>query len=230
MRFATDVKEDKEKRMKKLDGIIFDIDGTIWDSRDVVAQAWQAAVREHTLLAADFDGETIGRHFGKPMPDIFKAIYPGISDAQIDEMIPYLYEYEHRYIREMKPQPYPGVEGALQQLSREYPLYIVTNAQKGYAEAMLDATALGNFFRGWLSYGDTLAPKEVTIRTLMERYGLCCTCYVGDTAGDMDASQKAGIPFIYCAYGLGEAAGAECEIDDIAALPDAVHILEVRYF
>lgn len=212
--------------MKRLEGIIFDIDGTLWDSRDVVAQAWQAAIREHTSLSADFDGETIGRHFGKPMRDIFKALYPGISNAQIDDMTPYLYDYEHRYIREMKPQPYPGVEEALQKLSREYPLYIVTNGQKGYAEAMFDATALGKFFRGWLSYGDTLAPKEITIRTLMERYDFCRTCYVGDTAGDMDASKKAGIPFIYCSYGLGEAEGAEYIIDDIAQLSSAVQKLE----
>lgn len=212
--------------MKRLDGIIFDIDGTIWDSRDVVAQAWQAAIREHTSLLADFDGETIGRHFGKPMRDIFKLLYPGISDAQIDDMTPYLYDYEHRYIRELKPQPYPGVEETLQKLSREYPLYIVTNGQKGYAEAMFDATALGRFFRGWLSYGDTLAPKEVTIRKLMERYGICRTCYVGDTAGDMDASQKAGIPFIYCAYGLGEVTGAEYIIDDIAQLSSVIQKLE----
>lgn len=212
--------------MKKLDGIIFDIDGTIWDSRDVVAIAWQEAIKAHTDLPADFDGPAIGKHFGKPMKDIFKALYPGITDRQIDEMTPYLYDYEHRYLQKLKPQPYPGVEDTLKRLQRDYSLYIVTNGQKGYTEAMFGATGLCSYFRGWLSYGDTMAPKEITIQKLMERYSIKAACYVGDTEGDFCASRKAGIPFIYCSYGLGEVDNAEHEIADIRELPEAVCRLE----
>ena len=156
--------------MEMFDSIIFDIDGTLWDSRDVVALAWQAAVKEHTDLPADFDGPSIGQHFGKPMIDIFKALYPGITEEKLEEMTPYLYEYEHKYLREYKPSAYPGIESMLKSLSSKYALYIVTNGQKGYTEAMLDATGLGVYFKGWLSYGDTLAPKYVTIRRLTVRW------------------------------------------------------------
>lgn len=210
-----------------LDAIIFDIDGTIWDSREVVALAWQAAIHDHTNLPADFDAESIGRHFGKPMKEIFQAIYPELSDDELDVLTPYLYEYEHRYLRERKPKPYEGVFETLELLAKQYDLYIVTNGQKGYTEAMLDATGLHPYFKGWLSYGDTMAPKDVTIRKLMEQYNIKRTCYVGDTTGDLDAAAKAGIPFIYCAYGLGEVTCAECEIEQIRALPEAIKLLEM---
>lgn len=213
-----------------MDAIIFDIDGTIWDSREVVAIAWQAAIQENTSLPVNFDAESIGRHFGKPMTDIFKAIYPDLTDSEIDALTPYFYEYEHKYLREKKPQPYQGVREVLELLAKEYDLYIVTNGQKGYTEAMLDATDLHGYFKGWLSYGDTLEPKAVTLCQLMENYGLKRTCYVGDTMGDMNAATSAGIPFIYCTYGLGEVLGAEYQIENILALPDAIHILEQRVF
>ena len=212
--------------MHKLDGILFDIDGTIWDSRQVVAEAWKAAIHDHMDLPADFDAESIGKLFGKPMTEIFQTMYPALSAEEIEKMTPYLYAYEHDYLRKYKPAPYAGMEQVLAALAAEYPLFIVTNGQKGYTEAMLDATGLHAYFKGWLSYGDTLAPKNVTITKLMEQYGITHTCYVGDTAGDEEASRKAGIPFIYCSYGLGQVEDAQISIDSILALPGAVRIVE----
>lgn len=212
--------------MRKLDGIIFDIDGTIWDSRQVVAESWKAAIREHMDLPTDFDAESIGKLFGKPMTEIFQTMYPELSVSQIEQMTPYLYEYEHAYLRKYKPRPYDGMEQVLTALQEDHSLYIVTNGQKGYTEAMLDATGLHSYFDGWLSYGDTLAPKNITIANLIAQYDLHNVCYVGDTQGDQEAASKAGIPFIYCAYGLGEVDDPELAIDSIRALPEAVQILE----
>ena len=48
------------------DGIIFDIDGTLWDSRKVVADSWNAALAEQTDYDVRFDYEKIGKLFGKP--------------------------------------------------------------------------------------------------------------------------------------------------------------------
>ncbi len=212
---------------KKLDAILFDIDGTIWDTTQVVAEAWREAIRKHSDLPADFDGDTIGALFGKPMDDIFHALYPQMTDETLVKVIPNHYAYEERYFRVRKPEPYHGVRQTLAQLSDMYPLYLVTNGQKGYAETMLDATGLSSCFQGWLSYGDTYASKDVTIRRLMEMYDIRHTCYVGDTMGDMEASKKAGIPFIYCAYGLGWVKGAEYEITSMDELPAVIHTLEM---
>ncbi len=46
--------------------------------------------------------------------------------------------------------------------------------------------------------------KGTNIRLCMERNGLTRAVYVGDTKGDLDSARKAGIDFIYAAYGFGD--------------------------
>ena len=79
----------------------------------------------------------------------------------------------------------------------------MSNCQKGYIEALLDTTPLKPYVTGHLCYGDTNCQKDVTIRRLMEQYGLKKVFYVGDTQGDADACNKADVPFILADYGFG---------------------------
>lgn len=204
------------------DGIIFDIDGTIWDIRDVVADAWSEAIKDNTKLEVSFDAESLGKLFGKPMNEIFKTLYPNESNETMERLIPYLYEYEHRFIRERKPVAYKGIEETLEKLSKKFDLYIVTNAQKQYTEEMLGATNLEKYFKDWMCYGDTLKPKNVTLEMLIEKNGIKNPVYIGDTQGDYEACEKAKVPFIYANYGLGEVKEYSVKIDDISELCDTI--------
>ena len=47
--------------------------------------------------------------------------------------------------------------------------------------------------------------KHVTIRTLMDRFGLSKAVYIGDTQKDLNETRLAGIPFVHAAYGFGGA-------------------------
>ena len=46
--------------------IIFDIDGTLWDSTDVVAESWNEAIWEKAGIKANLDGDKLKKLFGKP--------------------------------------------------------------------------------------------------------------------------------------------------------------------
>ncbi len=213
----------------KLDGIIFDIDGTIWDSREVVAKAWRAAFTENTGYEFDHTPEEIGKLFGLPMTEIFEKLLPELSADELDKMLPTLYDYEHRYLRKYKPAPYDTVRETLKELSNEYPLYIVTNGQKGYAEAMLDATELYEYFTDWLSFGDTFTEKDQTLGKLMEKNEIKNTLSVGDTEGDYDAAKKNDLPFVFCSYGLGmldDINKADYVIGSMAELKNVIRDLE----
>ena len=50
-----------------MDGIIFDVDGTLWDSTDTVAESWNTAIRENSSLDLVVDRQILSGLFGKTM-------------------------------------------------------------------------------------------------------------------------------------------------------------------
>ena len=65
-----------------LDGLIFDVDGTLWDSTDLVAKAWNYVLETETTLPADITGELLKTLFGKPMDEICLKIFKGIPVSE----------------------------------------------------------------------------------------------------------------------------------------------------
>ena len=69
-----------------------------------------------------------------------------------------------------------------------------------------------------MCFGDTGTSKGQTILTLMKKHNIGPCIYIGDTQGDMEACQEAGIPFIFCAYGLGYTSTWDMRIESIEEL------------
>lgn len=65
-----------------MDGIIFDVDGTLWDSTKEVAKSWNQVLREHTKLEADLTAKRLEREFGKPMDAIMAQPVPGTGGSE----------------------------------------------------------------------------------------------------------------------------------------------------
>ena len=53
-----------------MDGIIFDVDGTLWDSVEVVAESWNLAIKENSDLEPNLNREILQGLFGKTMDEI----------------------------------------------------------------------------------------------------------------------------------------------------------------
>ena len=68
----------------------------------------------------------------------------------------------------------------------------------------MEKLGIAQLFGGHLCFGDTGTCKGETIKRLMETHGIGSACYIGDTQGDLDASDLAGLPFVYCTYGFGQ--------------------------
>lgn len=201
-----------------MDGIIFDVDGTIWDSRDLVARSWTSAVQENSDSDRVIDGEYLGSLFGKPMDEIFLSVFPDETPEERARLGQLCAEYENRFLQTESGIVYDGVAETFKQLSEKFDLYIVSNCQCGYIEAMLHSTGLGKYVKDTLCFGQTQTSKGKTIRTLMERNNLKHVVYVGDTQGDADACKEADVPFIFAEYGLGDAPEAEKRISFISEL------------
>ena len=186
-----------------MDAIIFDVDGTLWDSRIPVAHSWNHSIEVYTGKPSQFTPEYLGQFFGKTMDVIIKVLLPDCTPEERLRLGELIFAEENDWLATEPGSVYPGVEATLERLSQKYPLYIVSNCQNGYIEVMLETTGFGRFFSGHLCYGDTQEGKGKNLVTLCKHYGLRDAVYVGDTQGDADACAEAGIPMIYAAYGLG---------------------------
>lgn len=186
------------------DGIIFDVDGTIWDSTPVVEQAWNQALRDFGINDVTITAQQLKGLFGLPMDDIIAAILPDVPLEKRLEFRPMCFSYEHKFLEETCGAVYPEMEETLRELSLEHDLYIVSNCQAGYIELMLKKTGFGEFFKDHLCPGDTNKLKADNIRIIMERYNLKKPVYVGDTQMDANACKEAGVPIIFAAYGFGD--------------------------
>ena len=187
-----------------LDGIIFDVDGTLWDSTDIVADAWADYLIHVEHLDIDVSSARLKGLFGRLLPDIAAAVLPEYPKAEQLRIIGGCCKAEEEALRKNCAPLYPDLEKTLAALSKRYPLFIVSNCQAGYIEVFLEATGFGPYFIDHLCPGDTDLAKAGNIRKIVEKHHLKAPVYVGDTLGDFQACQDAGVPFIFAAYGFGD--------------------------
>ena len=201
------------------ESLIFDIDGTLWDSRALVAEGYNIQLRKEGLEHLCVDAETLKTLFGKVMTDIADSIFATIPVPERYALMDRCMETENNYLFENPCHiGYPGVKETLEKLAQNHRLFIVSNSQCGYPELCIDKLGLGAYIQGHLCFGDTGTTKGQTIRTLMEKYGIESAAYIGDTQGDYEATVEAGIPFIFAAYGFGTPADWVEKIDKIEDL------------
>ena len=201
-----------------MDGIIFDVDGTLWDSTAEVAVAWNEALRNHSEVELVLTAELLKREFGKPLPEIVEDLFPELSKEEQERIAGYLFKYENKRMETAPCVLYDGLKETIRELSKQYRLFIVSNCQEGYIEAFLKNTGLEECITDHLCPGDTGVYKAENIRMIMERNHLKSAVYVGDTQVDADACKAAGVPMIYAAYGFGTVKDPEAEVHSFREL------------
>ena len=181
--------------MMKFESLIFDIDGTLWDSRALVAEGYNIQLRAEGLGHLCVTAEDLKLLFGKVMTEIADAILASIPENERYELMDRCMATENQYLHDDPCDiGYPGIRETVAELSKKYRLFIVSNSQCGYPELCISKLGLTDYITGHLCFGDTGTEKGETIRRLMEKYDIQSAAYVGDTQGDLDATVQAGYP------------------------------------
>ena len=187
------------------DGIILDVDGTLWDSTPVVAAAWNRVAQSY---GADVrvDAERLSGLFGKTMDEIARELMPDMDDDTRNDIMNRSIEAENEDLsKDEADLTYDGVIETLFTLhDMGAKLAIVSNCQKGYIELFMEKCGVKELICDTECYGNTLLGKADNIRSVVERNGFKNPVYVGDTAGDAVASKEAGVAFAWAAYGFGD--------------------------
>ena len=203
----------------KPESLIFDIDGTLWDSRSIIVEGYNqvltAAGHEDLCVTA----EDLKRLFGKTMKEIADIMLTSLPEEERYPLMEKCIDTgDARLLNDPCDIGYPGVKETLEELHKRYRLFIVSNSQLGYPETTMEKLGITHLFQGHLCFGNTGTDKGTTIRILMEQHGIENAVYIGDTQGDYEAAVKAGLPFVWATFGFGEPDGYDAKIDSFREL------------
>ena len=207
----------------KFESLIFDIDGTLWDSRALVAEGYNIQLKAEGLEHLYTNAEALRPLFGKVMTEIGDVLFASIPQPERYELMERCMETENRYLFENECKiGYPRVRETMEELAKTHRLFIVSNSQCGYPELCMDKLGIRDLMSGWMCFGDTGTCKGETIKTLMAKHGITDACYIGDTQGDYEAAVIAGTPFVWCAYGFGTPDDYVIKVDSFEELKDVL--------
>ena len=213
--------------MIKTDGIILDIDGTLWNTTGVVAKAWNKAIADCGFDADEVNAGGLQKEFGKPMNVIADDLWPALSQEQKDLLMKQCCVREQEALKENHEDiSYPAVRDTIKALAQKFRLYIVSNCQSGYIELTMEKNKIADFIKDHECYGDTGLGKADNLRLLVRRNGIKAPVYVGDTQGDADACREAGVKFVWAGYGFGSVQEFAAKVDRFDQLLDLFQNLD----
>lgn len=204
--------------------IIFDMDGTLWDSADNVAASWNIAMKEFGYEREPINEADMKSVMGKTMDKIAEILFEKAKGEEAKELLAHACKVENEYLREHGGVLYPHIRETMEKLKKDYKLYIVSNCQSGYIEAFLDYYNFHDLVEDIECFGNNDLPKSENIGLICKRNNIDVSeaVYVGDIQGDYDASMEAGVKFIHAAYGFGTINASVPKISTFSELTGAV--------
>lgn len=223
--------DERKFQSDKIKAVIFDFDGTIGNSRNLIVSTMQQTISRLGLPARTDD--ECASMIGLPLKETFTRIID-MDDAMGDRCAEVYREIFKENNRPGAVTMFPHVRETLDAIHRSGRL--ITLASSRSRASLLGFVAdmnLGGYITYVLGAGDVPNAKpapDMVVRTMAD-HGLrpeeCVV--VGDTAFDIEMGHGAGVCGVGVTYGNGsreelEACGAEFIIDDFAQLCDILKI------
>ncbi len=203
--------------MGSFDSYIFDMDGTLWDAVDSYCQVWNKTLADIGDYSVIVTRPMLTSLMGKPLETIYDIVV-GRRDIH-EKFMERLGFNERNMMPTLGGRLYSGVTDTLAELSGRAKLFMVSNCDVSGLPNFLAFTGLRPYITDCLSIGETGFNKDVNIGTIVARYNLQTPVYIGDTQGDCELTHRAGLPFVWAAYGFGrDVQGYDYKIDSIKDL------------
>lgn len=195
----------------KYDSIGFDLDGTLWNALDAITESWvKTSVKYNAHIPTK---DEVASALGLNKFDLMNKLYPDMDAERQMIFFDEAAELCNDILAESGGILFDKLEDTLAELSKHFKLYIVSNCQDGYIEAFFKAHNLEKYFCDYEHPDNRCLSKGENIKAVLNRNNLIKSIFVGDTQGDADAAEYAGIPFIYVSFGFGKVESPDFKID-----------------
>lgn len=203
-------------------GIIFDLDGTLWNTSETIVPIWNEVLESHSETDKQLTVAEMNGYMGKTLEQIAKLMLPKLDLEKAMSIVYECCDVEQGYLKKVGGKLYDNLAETLKQLNEKHSLYIVSNCQDGYVQAFLDFHGFNEIFDDFEMSGRTKKSKGENIKMIIERNNLDKAVYVGDTQGDYEAAKEAEVPFVFAEYGFGSVDNSEYSIKEFSELPKTV--------
>lgn len=214
----------KNGRFADVRALVFDLDGTLIDSKLDLALSIDATLKH--MGRAPLPHQTIYSFVGNGAAVLVRrALGDTVTDAEAEEGHRFFLAYYREHMLD-NTVPYPGVREALNLLSG-HPMAVLTNKPVRFSERILEGLGLSSHFRyvyGGNSF-ETKKPDPEGMRTLLRELAVAPreAMIVGDSDVDVRTARNAGTWACGVSYGLGlESMGAcppDLMLDNLVELP-----------
>lgn len=217
------------KNIKKVNTIIFDMDGTLLQSDTYCVDAIQKAIRDvyskHYINAKIPSAQTILKEVGKPSRQFYLDLLPQEYNYLIDEVHMGIRKNESEALYNGKGKLFDGTIETLEYLkSKGFNLALVSNCSSFYFNTVIEVFQLNKYIDNTQCIDDKKGlTKSKIIANLMSDLDCDIAIMVGDRFYDIEAGKENGCITIGCLYGYGvksELKEADFIIDDISKLKE----------
>lgn len=189
----------KKGRIRTVEVVLFDLDGTLIDTIELILSSMRHATAE--VLGEALPDEVLMHNVGVPLRVQMCEFAPGREDELLS-----VYRAHNAIVHDELVCDYPGTEEALAELKRRgYRLGVVTSKTISVAQRGLDYFGLAGYFETLVGYEDTEIhkPEPEPLLFAAERLGVSIDrcCYVGDSPHDMAAGIAAGAVTVAALWG-----------------------------
>lgn len=221
--------QNKNDDIKIVKSIIFDFDGTLHNTIKIYYPAFSSGVEflREQGFARDFElsEKNVARFLGEKPNFAYDLIANGADESLKREVMALVGKKMDENIKNGLGELYESTIKVLEELSKNYDLYILSNCRESYLDTALDVYGIKKYFKKYFA-AETydFLPKEDIIKK--ERQNIKEEIiFVGDRHHDMEAARKNNLKSIFCSYGFGNVSEGKYSTYKINSIKEILNLL-----
>lgn len=214
-----------ERPLQEVDAVLFDLDGTLVDTTELILSSHEHTLRRHLRNREQPERYEILRNLGRSLVETLHEYAVADRAANVAESAEQMLQTYRQYQRANHDdmiRPFEGMRETLEALrERGYTLGVVTSKMEANARPALEMYGLSSLVPLGVFHDDTELhkPNPAPLLLAAEKGGLAIsrTLYVGDSIHDMAAGRAAGMRTLAALWGPFPQADLELENPDAFA-------------